>query len=287
MQGKGAAGLDGGSARFRAGIREALAGGHRGRAAERDAARRIGALYPRSAGLVTAAWDFHSAAALWAVTETRRASPAGAVIFTAAGLPRPEPAGEPLHCAAARTAPDAGFCYAEADPEVTWMRQVVMADACRDRVRAVTAAEDEPERVLAAAQAAGLPVAGPVSVHLILCAQYWDDGKARDVLRRYAAPDRDGKRLLAPGSSVCLSVADPAPTAVGDAYLTGMREILGCEIYRHGPQAVASWIAGAGMVLHPQGVTDCRAFGRPGLQPELEQLEPVVRVLEAVGIVPR
>lgn len=272
--------MDGGSARFRAGVREALAGGHRGRAGERAAARQIEALYAPSRKLVTAAWDFHEAAALWAVLEKRHAAPARAVIVTAAGLPRPENAGPPMLAAAVRAAPGARMCYVDADPETTWMRQVVMPGHGGGRVFAATAPEDEPEKVLEAAASAGVPADVPVSVHIVLAAQYWDGAKARDVLRRYAA-------LLAPGSSVCLTAGDIAGSPAGDAYLSAVQQILGSTLHRHGREAIAGWIEDAGMRLHPQGVTDCRAFGRPGLQDELEHLEPVARVLEAVGIVPR
>lgn len=264
-----------GGTRFRAGVRDEVTGGHRGRAAEKAAAAMVTELYPQAPRLVAAAQDFHARAAAGAVTAGARA-----VIFTCAGLPR---RGEPLHYLADAAAPGAWYCYAGADPEVTWMRRVVMP-ACR-RVTAVTAAEDDPAAVIAAAARSGVPVDGPVAVHVILAAQYWDDATAREVLAGYGP--RAPRRLLAPGSSVCLSAGWTAPTPEGDARAEALGGLLGVPFRRHSREAVASWMAAAGLALaDPPGVADVRAYHNPGLRGQVERSRPVSRVLGAVGLLP-
>lgn len=261
-------------------LREALTEGRWATIACRSAAAALEAGFPGARKLTPVAWSFHRDAAEWAVTETRHAPPAEAVIFTASGLAPGDP---PMHAAAAGAAPRARFCYVDGDRRAVLLNRARLALADPVRVLAAEADEENPEAVLTAAAGAGLPVGGPVSVHIVVAPTYWPGDVARKVLAGYVA----GRRRLAPGSSVCVSVCTAAEEGPrGDEFLAALSRAAGVRAYPHTRDRIASWFEDAGMILHPQGVTDARAFGRPEMQAEIEGLCPFARITEAVGIVP-
>lgn len=222
--------------------------------------------------LADAGLDFHRAASLWAVTEEKHALPARAVVYTASGL---APRDRPLHQDAAQARPGARFVYADACEKHTLINRAVLAGG---RVAAVEACEEDPEGVLSAAAEAGADPGRPLSVHVLFAPQRWPGWLARQVLLGY-------RRLLAPGSSVCLTLGAAAPGPEGDALVAAVAAVAG-PVYRHDRTEVAGWFADAGLDLHPLGVTDARVFGRPGMRQQIEALRPPARVTEAVGIVP-
>jgi hypothetical protein len=256
-----------------AGMREALAGGKWALGADKEAAQALEAEFPAVAGLPLAAWEFHRRAALWAVTEDRDALPARAVVFASAGR-------HELHAAAAAAAPAARYCYCDADPKTALLHRAVLALPSGGRVTAAEADEEDPARFLAAVAATGIDVSVPVSVHILFAAARWPSPVAREVLAGYG-------ELLAPGSSVCLSLGSAAPGPEGDRLIAALPVSTG-RVYRHSREDVAAWFGDeTGLLLHPAGVTDARTFGKPAWARDgFEAASPVVRMLEAVGVVP-
>lgn len=256
-------------------LREALAGGYWGFSAT-AAANSLEAACPGARRLPAMMWGFHRRAALWAVTEQEHALPAQSVIFTAAGV---APRDDPLHAPAAHASPAARFCYCDGDRGVTLLNRTFLALPSPVRVAAAEADEEDPDGVLSAASAAGVPVDCPVSVHVLIAAQRWPGDLARSILTRY-------REILEPGSSVCLTLAGIDRSPQGEAFLAAVSAASG-RTYRHSREEIAGWIKAAGLIPHPRGVTDARAWGRDQwAADEAEGQAPAVRVMEAVGVVP-
>ena len=245
-------------------LREALAGGALACGAAREAARELTAVFPGAPGLPAAMWGLHRNLARLTVTGRE---PASAVIFCAAGI---APRDALLHGPAMQAAPRARFCYLDPDPLGAEYNRALLADADPGRVHAATAQGRDPVAVLEAAEAGGTGTGRPLSVHLMISPQRWEPGLARDVLARYAG-------LLAPGSSVVLSVAGIAPGRDGDRYLEALTAFTG-RTWRYTPQDAAGWVTDAGMRL--AGHASARAWGRAARG-------DLVRVNAVAGVVRR
>jgi hypothetical protein len=247
-------------------VREALAGGPLAGMAARDAARELTAVFPGAPGLPAALWGLHRNLARLMVAGPGAAS---SVIFAAAGI---APRDTLLHGPAMLAAPLARFCYLDPDPLGSEWNRALLADADPGRVCAATAHGRDPVAVLEAAEAGGIDVTRRLSVHLTGSPQRWEPGAAREVLAGYAA-------LLAPGSSVVLSMGGIAPGRDGDRYLEAMAACAG-PTWRYTAEDAASWVTGAGMRL--AGHASACAWGRAA-----RGAGDLVRVNAVIGIVRR
>ena len=246
-------------------VREALAGGPLAGIAARDAARELAAAFPGAPGLPAAMWGIHRNLARLAVTGPRAAS---AVIFAAAGIARDGL----LHGPAMLAAPSARFCYLDPDPVAAEYNRALIADADPGRVHAARALGRDPAAVLEAAEAGGISTGQRLSVHLMVSPQRWEPGAARDILAGYAG-------LLAPGSSIVMSMAGIAAGRDGDRYLEAVSAGTG-PTWRYTLEDAAGWVAGAGMRL--AGSVSASAWGRAA-----RDAGDLVRVNAVAGIVRR
>ena len=244
-------------------VREALAGGPLAGGAARVAARELTAVFPGAPGLPAAMWGIHRNLARLLVTGPRAA---GAVVFAAAGIARDGL----LHGPAAQAAPLARFCYLDPDPVAAEWNRALLADADPGRVSAGTAPGRDPAAVLEAAEAGGISTGRRLSVHLLVSPQRWEPGAARDILAGYAG-------LLAPGSSIVMSLAGIAPGRDGDRYLEALSAGTG-PTWRYTLEEAAGWVTGAGMRL--AGSVSGTAWGRGA-----RAAGDLVRVNAVVGVV--
>lgn len=250
-------------------VRDALTGGTRALARDRDLAAYLASRFPGLGEMVRVSRDFHRRAALWAVSGAEVL--AASVLFAAAGLPGQ---GRPLHADAAEAAPGTRFCYADRDAQITGFNRAVLADP--GRVTVMTAPAVHPGELLAAPQAKELLALGPVSVHVLGAMHFWPADLARAAVAGYG-------KLLPHGSSLCLSwvLVDPTPQG---RELADMMGLAGVTVSRHLPGDVEAWLKAGGFVLHPQKITDARAFAAPFAEPSAGP-RPPMRVMEAVAIV--
>ena len=250
---------------------DAIAGGRRAFAADQATAGQIELNYPGVTELVRRCFAFHRKGAAWAVTEVEFCPPAQSVIFTATGLP---PRDRPLHEAAARLRPAARFAYVNASATTTLINRAVLELPEPGRVRAFEGDTEDPESWITTT-AKDLLDAGPVSVHICLAVNRWPAWLAVQVLTAY-------RRLLPPGSTVCLSVgsATGPRAAEFETYMSGK---LG-RLYTHVPEQLAGWIEFSGLRMHPWGVRDVRPDGRGG--GPAARVSDVARILSVVALVP-
>ena len=218
----------------------ALAGGDLGTdAASRDLACKVRARWPDLPAQVQAARRFHSAAARQAVDGGIRR-----VIFAAAGVPvvRPGWAGSfPLHAEAARSAPDARFCYADPGEEAVLLTRALYGSG---QVSAVQGTIRDPQAITAAA---GF---GPPLHAQIQAALTWVPGRqAQAIIAAWAD-------VIGPGGSLALSVA----VGAGAWRARGLP-----AVQHHSVTAVLSWLTGAGLTVTEPGVVPVQTwpFGRP------------------------
>jgi len=246
-------------------VREALAGGPLAGLAARDAARELTAAFPGAPGLPAAAWGAHARMAEQAVLGP---GPAEAVIFTAAGI---APRESPLHDLMARAAPGTPAVYLSRDPEAAELNLALLGQP--GRVHAGTADDADPGAVLEAAARAGADPGRRLSVHVLASPQRWEPDLAVTVLAGY-------RRLLAPGSTVCLTLGDTEPGRDGDRWLEAVSAFTG-RTYRHARGDVAGWAERAGLRLVT--VSRAVAWGRePWAAARLEAARHLVRVTAAV-----
>jgi hypothetical protein len=257
-------------------LRDALGGGHLALQADRDLAASIIKRWPGTAALVTGANDFHRRAASWAVSSGKPGfpvTPAAGVIFAASGYPHRGG----FHAAASLARPDALFAYADADPGAVVFSRALLAALDPAHVSAYEAPGRDPAAVLGAPQARAIMERGPVMVQLQLCAHWWPAGFCAWAVGEYA-------RLLAPGSTLALSLAVPGG---GDAgALAAAIGGTGGTVHPHTEDDVAQWIAAAGLELTPIRVTDVRGRELGWAAAEFGRQRPVARMIEAVAVVP-
>jgi hypothetical protein len=250
-------------------VREALTGGTRALARDRDLAAYLASRVPRADEPVRAAIAFHRRAARWAVSMAP--VPAASVLFAACGLPPP---GRPLHADAAEASPSARYCYCDGDPKITEVNRRVLAEP--GRITVMTAYAAYPATLLGRPQAAELLALGPVSVHVLGAAHYWPADLAAAAVAGY------GERLPS-GSTLCLTWGLYDATPEGEE-LTEIVSLAGGRVHRHEPGAVAGWVKAAGMALHPQGITAAAAFAAPYAAPAASGMP--MTVMGAVAAVP-
>ncbi len=250
-------------------LRDALTGSHRAGAAERKLAREIEAARPGTGQLVESGEEFHRRASEWAVTE----GGARSVVYAAAGRPPHDGA---LHARAAAAAPDARFAYVFGDPETELFTRSHFERTGAGRVAFARGCCKDQEGWLREPGIAELTALGPVSVQLVLALHWWPPELCYRVLLAF-------RRELPPGSTVCMScgiVSGPQAREYADLLSEGG----GGRIRLHSREQIAGWIGMAGMVLHPAGVTDARAWQRPWGVPRRPAAGPCV--VEAVCSVP-
>jgi hypothetical protein len=258
-------------------VRDVLAGGHLGLDADRRLAADILKRWPWTAGLVDDANWFHRRAAYQAVTGGTPdfpVPPAAGVIFAACGYPLPGG----FHAEAQAARPDALFVYAEADPFAIMYNRALVAAPDPEHVSAHAGSARDPAGLLSSGHAQAIMARGPVMVQLQLCAQWWPSGFCAWAVREYA-------RLLSPGSTLALSLGVPGG-APGVAEFSEGISRAGGAIYPHTGAEVARWLKDAGLKLAPAGVTDVRGRDQDWAAAEFARQRPVVRVIEAVALVP-
>jgi S-adenosyl methyltransferase len=253
-------------------VRNALAGGKRALGRERDLAAYAERRFPGAGDLVRAEQAFHRRAARWAAAEEKLAVPAAGIIFGNAGLPVPD--GPPLHALAAEVSPSARFAYADGDPKVTEINRSALAEP--GKVTVMTARAWNPAELLGTPQARELLALEGISVHIVGGPHFWPADLTENAIAGYG-------RLLPPGSSLCISWGVPDPTPDGEELL-GIIGMAGGRAWSHSPQKMARWLEGAGLGLHPQGITDARAFAAPFAKPSGPRAP--MTVMEAVAVKP-
>jgi hypothetical protein len=238
---------------------DAIRGGPRGHEREREAAAEIEERWPGTGEMVRRAARYHSESAVRAVgggeAHGRRWAGARAMIFADAGH---APAGyrEAVlpHAAAARAAPGSRHLYLSADEAITLLWHGLLAPRGPEpAATAAWAASDDPRQAAGMARMAGLDE--PWGVQLQMIAHWWPDEVAREVVAGWA-------EAMPSGSSLMLTVPAPGGIPAGGEFGKLVASVTGAMPCPHSPQAIASWITGAGLLLGPQGVTDVRA--RPG-----------------------
>lgn len=239
-------------------------GGH-ARREEREAVKRILAMWPDAAKLAREAWAFHGRAAAWAVGSPAAdvpLPPARSVIITAAGY-KPEWDGAVLpHSEAAAVNPDvrAGYCDSVEGIAALWEDNL----ADDPRAAAWHARTLHPEEVLAGAVRA--PLEPPWNIHLPQVIHWLTPEEITDVLTGYAgllsAPDSP---YYAPGSSLVLSWGIPGGRPMEGKAFAIAEEVTGMLGRVHRPADVEKMIKDAGLLLHPAGIRDVRWMpGRDG-----------------------
>ena len=223
----------------------ALAGGSAARfadTAEIEAAARIEARFPGTGAQFAAAYPFHARAARRAVTDDGAAG----VVFGAAGFP----GAAPRHREAAEAAPGARFVYADPSGQAAYLNGRLLAGP---GVSAVRASVRGPARLM------GLPevraLGSPVQVHLQLCAHYWTQEECLGLAAAYAG-------LLAPRSTLALSLWTPDGTAAGQEFLAVLAAAAGHPAHGHSCADAAGWLEAAGLELLAPGVADVRTYRR-------------------------
>jgi len=188
------------------------------------------------------AWHARSAAR--AVRGGRDGWPAArSVVFCGVGYP--PPAGALPHLRAARVAPRAGYGYCSGGEAIAVLWHALLA-GCPP---AWQARGDEPRQVAGMARAAGLEP--PYCVQLRLALHWWPPEYAAGVIAGYAA-------ALPPGSSLAMTVALAGGAPSSGEARAGVSAAV-APVYEHSPEAVAAWVAGAGMTL-AGGVADVRGW---------------------------
>jgi hypothetical protein len=198
--------------------------------------------------------------------------PAGWVVFAGAGI---APRDEPLNALAATAAPGARALYLSRDPLAAELNLALLGEP--GRVHAGTADDADPEAVMEAAARAGADPGRPLSVHVLVSPQRWEPDLAVSVLSAY-------RRLLAPGSTVCLTLGDVEPGRDGDRWLEAVSAVTG-STFRHSRDDVAGWADRAG--LRVAGMCRALAWGRePWAAARLEAARHLVRVTAALLVRP-
>jgi hypothetical protein len=229
-------------------IVDAIRGGPRGTLVDLAAAAEINRRAPESREQARAACEFHVRAALRAVADGGQWPSAKSVVFAEAGYPPSGWTGAALaHSAAAIAVPSARFLYCTADGAIALLWQRTLAG--EPRALACQAPAVEPAQVAGMARAAGL--LAPWSVQLQMCVHWWSARQAEKVIAGYAAQ-------MPPGSTLVLSVAVPGGVDTRGELGRLAGGPVGAVPYAHSKEAIAGWIAAAGLVLDPEGVTDVR-----------------------------
>jgi hypothetical protein len=246
-------------------VRDALLGGRRNLAADRDLAAVLEARYPELPALLGDAREFTVRAVTWAA----RQGIAGYVAY-GAGLPLPGA----VHEAAQAVIPSARVAYACDPGDASGLATPCPLAACCPGV--VAACAPGPAALLGSpALAAVLDLGEPACVVLPMIVHLMDAADARDMVAGVAA-------ALAPGSAVVLSAGVPDATAAGDALIVACAP--GGTVRRHPPAVIAGWLEAARLEVVPPGVADVRGW-RAGMPvPRLPGRRLPAR---AVGVVAR
>jgi hypothetical protein len=262
-------------------IMDAVRGGPHGTARERAIAAEIERLFPGSGQRLREAAGFHSLAAAEAVT----ALGARSLVIAGPGYPPSGWDGAQLpHLAAAEAVPSARCLYATADRGLEMLWQGTLAGD--PSASACLAGAGAPGQVAAAAREAGLE--GPWSVQVQLCAHWWAGGEAAKVVAGYA-------EALPAGSSLVLTVPVPGGASAGGRMADLVGQAAGRVPAGHSPQAVAGWVAAAGLSLRwparrrpreAPAAADVRTW--PGQEWASEDLAAGItgRVVAVVGVKP-
>ncbi len=216
-------------------IMDAVRGGPHGTDPERAIAAAIEAQFPGSGERLREAAAFHSLLAAEAVTVLGARS----LIVAGPGYP---PSGwdeaELPHLAAVRAVPPVRCLYVTADRALSMLWQGTLAGDAS--ATAAWASAGDPGQVAETAQAAGLE--GPWSVQVQLCAHWWTDDQAAKVVAGYAD-------VMPAGSTLVLTVPVPGGVPAGGRMGALVGEAAGTVPVAHSPQAIAGWVAGAGLEL--------------------------------------
>lgn len=231
----------------RARVTDALMGGPHGDEAEREAVAEVERRWPGTGEQFRRAAGFHSLAAVEAVTAGARS-----VILAAAGY---KPSGwegaVAPHAEAAIAEPVSRYLYASADEALAllWQRDAAPA-GLSPQAMGCQAPAASPRQVTGMARIAGLQE--PWSVQLQLCAHWWAGPLVAEVIAGYAG-------ALPAGSSLVLSWATAGGLPANGEMGRIVERVTGAMPVGHSAEAVAGWIAGAGMRLE-WGPADVRAY---------------------------
>lgn len=232
-------------------VRDALLGGHRNLAADRDLAGVLAGLFRGLPAMIADAREFTVRAVTW----TARQGIAQYLVY-GAGLPLPGA----VHEAAQAVIPGARVAYV-CDPGDASGLACARAVAARcPGVMVVRTAAGPAALMRSPVLEAVLDEPGPACVVLPMIVHLMDAGDARDMVAGVAA-------ALVPGSAVVVSAGVPDATAAGDALIAACAP--GGTVRRHPPAVIAGWLAAAGLVVVPPGVADVRGWRAGMPEPRL------------------
>src|SRR5450756_113223 len=217
------------------GVYDALRGGRRNLAADRDAAAALENAFPGTGERMLEEQDFTVRAVTWAAGS-------GISQFIVAGAGMPGPAAQNVHEAARAAVPGAVTVYASADPyAAAWNRALLAEDD--PLVEAVDASVLSPAGIFGHPSVKELiDLAEPACVVVPMVLHFFAPADARLILRELAAP-------LAPGSVVAVSAwAGGDPTRAGEFE----RMFAVCRIWSHEAAGLAGWMSAAGLRIVPQ-----------------------------------
>jgi hypothetical protein len=223
-------------------VRDAMLGGSRNLAADRDAAAALETRFPALPAAARDAREFKARAVTWAAGQGIRQ-----FVACGAGLPLPGA----VHEVARAVIPSARVVYACHPGDASGLACArAVAAACPGV--AVVRAGVRPDVMLASpAVAAVVDVGEPACVVLPMIVHLMPAGDARDMVAGVAA-------RLAPGSAVIVSAAVPDETAAGDELIAACAPW--ADVYRHPPSVITGWLEDAGLAVMPPGVADVRGF---------------------------
>jgi hypothetical protein len=252
-------------------VRDALAGGHRNLAADRDLAAVITARFPGVPAAIAEARAFTVRAVTWCALQ-------GIAQYV---VPDPgPPAGGPVREAARAVIPGARVAVGCPPGDAPALAYALRDAAALPGVAVISGMPaGDPVTLLASpALRAVADMDGPACAVLPLIAHLMGPGRARDMIAGVAAQ-------LAPGSAVIVSAAVPDPGRAGDELIAAFAPC--AEVHRHPPGVIAGWLEEAGLEIVEPGVTDVRGWRAGWPEPRLARPRGVPAVTAGgIGRVP-
>jgi hypothetical protein len=234
-------------------VRDALAGGDRNLAADRDLAAAITTRFPGVPAAIADARAFTVRAVTWCALQ-------GIAQYV---VPDPGPAaGGAVREAAQSVIPSARVAVACPPGDAPALAYALRDAAALPGVTVISGTPVAGPVALLASPAlrAVADLDGPACVVLALTLHLMDAGQAAAMIAGVAGQ-------LAAGSAVIVSATVPDATAAGDELIAAFSPA--GRVHRHPPGVIAGWLEAAGLEVVPPGVTDVRGWRAGMPEPRL------------------